>query len=168
MPTKEHTDEEIEEMYERIEELFSRETKGKDYTVVTGDWNAVVGETREENVGEYGLGSSNKRGEKLIELCRNKKIYVTNTWFCQNKRRRYTWTRPGNTGRFQIDYILAKQRYWNSVINAKCYPGADVDSDHNPVVITVKIKLKKIIKAEGRHRRDTEKLKDFITAIDYK
>jgi len=62
-------------MYERIEELLNREAKGKDYTVIMGEWNdytvvmgdwihwnAVVGETREENVvGEYGLGSRNKR-----------------------------------------------------------------------------------------------------------
>jgi len=26
--------------------------------------------------------------------------------------------------------------------NAKVYPGADVDSDHNPVVATVAVKLK--------------------------
>jgi len=43
-----------------------------------------------------------------------------------------------------------------------------VYSDHNPVVITVKIKLKKIFKAEGSQRWDMEKLKDFITAIEYK
>jgi len=36
IPTTEHTDEEIEEMYKRIEELLHRETKGKDYTVVMG------------------------------------------------------------------------------------------------------------------------------------
>jgi len=43
-----------------------------------------------------------------------------------------------------------------------------VDSDHNLVVITVRIKLKKIIKAEGGHRCGTVKLTDCITAIDYK
>ena len=80
LPTTEHDIEEMEEMHERIEKLLNRETKGKDYTVIMGDWNAIVGEKREENVvGEYGLGSKNKRGEKLIEFCRNQKMYVTNT-----------------------------------------------------------------------------------------
>jgi len=36
------------------------------------------------------------------------------------------------------------------------------------VAITLRSKLKKIIKAEGRHHLDTEKLKDCITAIEYK
>jgi len=31
-------------MYERIEELLEMNAKGKDYIVVMGDWNAVVGE----------------------------------------------------------------------------------------------------------------------------
>jgi len=68
-------------------------TNGKDYTVVMGDRNAVVGETREENVvGEYGLCSRNKRGENMKDFCSNQKMYVTNTWLY--RRRRYTWSRP--------------------------------------------------------------------------
>ena len=31
-------------MYEKREQLFDDETKGNDYTVVMGDFNAVVGE----------------------------------------------------------------------------------------------------------------------------
>jgi len=34
--------------------------------------------------------------------------------------------------------------------NAKVYPGADVDSDHNPVVATVVVKLKRILRAKNR------------------
>ena len=78
-------------MYERIEELIEKKTKGKDYTVTMGDWNAVVGEGREDNtVGQYGLGARHERGEKLMEFCKRQQLYITNTRFCQDKRRRYT------------------------------------------------------------------------------
>jgi len=161
MPTSDYDEEAVETMYEQIEELLDKETVGKDYTVIMGDWNAVVGEGKDENVvGHYGLGTRNERGEKLIEFCKRRQMYVNNTWFCQDRRRRYTWTSPGNTGRYQIDYIMTKQRYWNSVINAKSYPGADADSDHNPVVSTVRVKLKKVIKARSRQRWNIEKLKN--------
>ena len=41
---------------------------------------------------------------------------MTNTWFEREKRRRHTWKSPGERrGRFQIGYILVKQRYRNSV-----------------------------------------------------
>jgi len=34
MPTREHDDEEVEDMHEKIDQLLDDETKGKDYTVV--------------------------------------------------------------------------------------------------------------------------------------
>jgi len=47
----------VDAVYERIEELQDKETKGKDCTLVMGDWNAVIGEGKEDMlVGHYGLG----------------------------------------------------------------------------------------------------------------
>ena len=48
MPTTEHSDEEVEDMNEKIEQLLDDETKSKDYAVVMGDFNAVVGEGKED------------------------------------------------------------------------------------------------------------------------
>ena len=56
--------------------------KGKDYLVLIGDWNAAVGEGREDNtVGLYGLGSRNDRREKLVEFCKRHQLVLVNTWF---------------------------------------------------------------------------------------
>jgi len=54
----------------------------------------------------------------LVEFSRRMKMKVTNTWFDHNNRRRYTWKMPGDTGRYQLDYILVRQRYGNSVKNS--------------------------------------------------
>ena len=43
MPTSDSEDEEVEEMYEKIEELIKGE-KATDQVIIMGDWNAVVGE----------------------------------------------------------------------------------------------------------------------------
>ena len=150
MPTSAHEDDEVDEIYDRIEELIAKD-KGKDYVVIMGDWNAVVGEGREgKEIGEHGLGTRNERGETLVEFCKRNKFMVTNTWFKKPKRRRYTWIRPGDTGRFQLDYILVRDRYRNSVKDSCSYPGADADSDHNLVAMTVRIKSKKIVRQKGR------------------
>ena len=79
MPTSEHKEEEVDEMYERVEELLDSETKGKDYTIVMGDFNAVmVGEGKEEkHIEHYGLGHRNQRGEKLVEFCRRRQMYIS-------------------------------------------------------------------------------------------
>ena len=84
MQTSAHDDEEVDGMYEEIEQLMEQE-KGSDYLVVMGDFNAVIGEGRDGvEVGEYGLGKRNDRGEKLVEFCRRLKLVATNTWFRQH------------------------------------------------------------------------------------
>lgn len=144
MPTSDCDDEEIEEMYDKLDELLDKQ-KGTDNVIILGDWNAVVGEGRvEKEVGSFGLGNRNERGEKLIEFCKRRKLMVTNTWFEQPSRRRYTWKKPGDTGRFQIDYILVKQRYRNGVKCANSMPGADCNSDHNMVMMKMVVRLKRM------------------------
>ena len=53
---------------------------------------------------------------------------------------------PGDKRRFQIDYILVKQRFRNQTKDCKSYPGADIDSDHNLVMMKCHLKFKKSAK----------------------
>ena len=171
MPTSGCEEEEVEEMYSKLDELLDKQ-KGTDNVVILGDWNAVVGEGREDKeVGSFGLGKRNSRGEQLVEFCKRRKLMVSNTWFEQPKRRRYTWKKPGETGRYQLDYILVKQRYRNGVMVAKTLPGADCDSDHNMVVMSMAIRLKRMGKAKKQEKWDMDKMRsnekeftDFIEA----
>ena len=79
MPSSERKEEEVHEMYERVEEHLDSETKGKDYTIVIVDINAVLGEGKEEKyTGNYGLRHRNQRGEKLmVEFCRRRQMSVS-------------------------------------------------------------------------------------------
>lgn len=170
MPTSQHRDEEIDDMYEEIEELMKQE-KGSDYMVVMGDWNAVVGEGRSgREVGPYGLGTRNSRGDKLVEFCERQSMMTANTWFQLDKRRRYTWKQPGDRARYQIDYIMVKQRYRNSVKKAGSCPGADADTDHCLVKMKTKIQFRpvKIKKSQRKWnlRRLKEASKDFNRDIE--
>jgi hypothetical protein len=70
-------------------------------------------------------------------------MVMCNTFFEHEHRKLYTWKSPGDIRRNQIDYIMIKHRYKNNVKNAKTYPGADINSDHNPVVIKLNLRLKK-------------------------
>jgi len=54
------------------------------------------------------------------------------------------------------------------VCNAKVYPGADIDSDHNPVVARLRVKLKKVLKATVRKHWHLERMKDEGTAMNYR
>ena len=114
----------------------------------------MIGEGRDgSEVAKFGLGKRNERGERLLEFCKTKKQMVANTWFQQEKRR-YTWKKSWRQARFQIDYILVKQRYRNIVKSSWSYPCADVNSDHNLVAMKVNVKLKKIEREEQGRKRN--------------
>ena len=114
-------------------------------------FNAKVGmEAMEGVVGKFGIGNRNERGDRLIEFCQINNLTISNTWLQHHLRKVYTWKSPVDIVRSQIDYIMIKKRFRNNVKQAKAYPGADINSDHNPVVIKLKVKLKKMQKTQGR------------------
>ena len=80
---------------------------------------------------------------------------------------------PGDKARYQLDYILVKQRYRNGVKNCRAYPGLDIYSDHNPVIMSMKIKLKKIKKQIAKKKWNLEAIDSedglkFINNIEQK
>ena len=87
-------------------------------------------------------------------------MVIMNTWFQQPLCRLYIWKSPGDHRRNQIDYIMLNQRFMNCVKQARTYPGTDVNSDHNPVTITFKVKLKIIKRNQAQSQIDYNLLKD--------
>ena len=84
------------------------------------DWNAKVGSQETPGVtGKFGLGVQNEAGQRLIELCQENALVITNTLFQQLKKRLYTWTSPDGQHRNQIDYIVCSQRWRDSLQSVK-------------------------------------------------
>src|SRR6476469_5900196 len=78
LPTTDYEDEEVEKLYDQLEEILAKQ-KGTDNVIVMGDFNAVVGEGKEDRVvGKFGLGKRNDRGERLIEFCKSQNLVITN------------------------------------------------------------------------------------------
>lgn len=160
MPTSDHDVEEVDSVYEQIREIMEREERGA-CIVIMGDMNAVIGEGREgKTVGSFGLVTRNERGEKLVSFCIENRLVVTNTWFKNHIRRLYTWKAPGDNARFQIDFIMIKERFRNSIKNVCTHPGADIDSDHNLLVAKMKVELKKIKSSHRNEKWNLHSLKN--------
>ena len=66
---------------------------------------------------------------------------LANTMFKQHQRQPYTWTSPDGNTRNQIDYITIAQRCKKSLTNSHTYPGADCDTDHQLLMVTLKVRL---------------------------
>ena len=145
-PTADSDEETLENFYGQLD-TAKRQCKRHEFTVVMGDMNAKVGEGREEDiVGPFGLGERNERGDRFVEWCKENRQMITNTWFRHHPRRLWTWKSPGNLYRNQIDFITVNTRFRNTVTQVKTYPGADCNSDHVPVVMKIRIKLKKVFR----------------------
>ncbi|KAK2160515.1 hypothetical protein NP493_1640g00033 [Ridgeia piscesae] len=74
-----------------------------------------------------------------------------------------TWHSPNGKYHNQIDYIMVRKRFRSSVNIAKTrsFPGADIGSDHELVMMTFKLHLKRVKKlGHARIKFDLEKLKD--------
>ncbi|XP_030757748.1 craniofacial development protein 2-like [Sitophilus oryzae] len=163
-PTADKSDDEIANFYKELEVAWNH-TKNHEVTVIMGDFNAKVGQGEVEKCGgKFGLGVRNERGGRLVEFWQNKSLVVSNTFFKLPKRRLWTWKSPAhnqdNIIRNQIDFILINDRFKNCVKSAKTYPGADVNSDHNPVVASIEITFKKLKKPSKKQRLDLKKLEN--------
>jgi hypothetical protein len=159
MPTSNSSERELEEVYEGIEKVIEK-VKGDKNLIIMGGWNAVVGEESLENIiGNYGLGNRNKRGDRLIDFCSKHELLITNTYF-KHHQRRYTWKMPGDINRYQIDYIMVKKRFRNQVKDCRSYPGSDIDSDHNLLMMKSNLKFKKIVSRKNNNRWHINKLKE--------
>ena len=60
--------------------------------MIMGDWNAKIGKSvrKSDNIGPYGLGDRNERGDLMEYVCVAYELVVTNTTFQQHPRRLYT------------------------------------------------------------------------------
>ena len=135
-----------EELYKFYSELETamKQRKSTDNTFIQGDFNAKVGKgSKDKNMGAYGLGQRNERGKRLVEWVKEHGMIIGNTIFCQPPRRLWTWRSPGDNIRNQINYVMMKARFRNSLISCKTYPEPDCYSYHVPIISKMRLKLKK-------------------------
>ena len=118
-PTSTASEEELEKFYEQLETVKAQ-CKSQNIIVVMGDFNAVVGSERTGNiVGPHGLGERNNRGSNLVEWAIAHNMRITNAWFKQHPRRKWTWLSPDQKTRNQIDYIMIGERFKNAIKQSK-------------------------------------------------
>ena len=170
-PTTDYDDEKIEGFYEQLKEVLDQIPK-KDILIVQGDWNAKVGKDACKNWKYtcclYSNNETNERGLRQLEFASLDDLKLANTF---GPQRRFAWHSPNGKHHNQIDYIMIKRRFQTSVNIAKTrsFPGADIGSDHDLVMMTFKLHLKKVSKqGHARIRFDLEKLKDPEVAETFK
>ena len=154
------------DFYNQLQAVLDQTPK-KDIIIVQGDWNAKVGEDAYSNwkdtCGPYGNNETNDRGLRLLEFARYNNLLLVNTLGPHKASRRWTWHSPGGEYHNQIDYILVQKRFRSSVNTGgtRSFPKADIGSDHDLVLMSFRLRLKKIKSSKcTRMKFDLDKLRD--------
>ena len=83
-PTSASSDDEIEILYDSIENTLARTPK-KDIVIVPGDWNAKIGSDNTQHwesvMGKYGYEDRNERGDRLLQFAALQNLYICNIRF---------------------------------------------------------------------------------------
>ena len=143
-PTSDHDEKEVDAFFHQLQGLIAQKPKN-DILVVQGDWNAKIGKDTARDwkgvCGQYCNELTNDRGLKLLEFATYNKLVVTNTLGPHKPSRIWTWHSPDGRHHNQIDYILVSKRFKSSVniARTRSFPGADVGSDHDQLLMTFKL-----------------------------
>ena len=100
--------------------------------------------------------------EHFINFCLEEKMNISNTWFQKEDKQLCTFIWPKTRGerklpyirdRYEtLDYWLTQQKWKNSVINCEADPDANLDTDHYPLIATIRVKLKAKQQQERKRR----------------
>ena len=131
-----------------------------------GDWNAKVAGMLVETGKAFSDPSAvmtQMRGLRPLEFASFNDLVLANTFGHHKASRKWTWHSPNGQHHNQIDYILLRKRFRSGVNSARTrsFPAADIGSDHDLLMMTFHLRLKRISKPKDtRLTFDLEKLKD--------
>ena len=119
-----------------------------------GNWQGICGPFSKD---------TNERGLRLLEFAAFNDLVLANTSRHHKASRRWTWHSQNGQHHNQIDYILVRKRFRSGVniARTRSFPGADIGSDNDLLMMTFHLRLKRISKPKHtRLKFDLKKLKD--------
>lgn len=155
-PTLDATDDVKDSFYELLDAELQR-VPIADKLIVLGDFNARVGVGHQEWSGvirEHGLGKMNVNGHRLLSLCAQNELLITNTMFQLKDIYKGTWRHPRSKHYHMLDYIIVKQRDHLDVQITRVMRGAECWTDH----LLVRCKLALRIRPASRRQAPKKKL----------
>ena len=105
---------------------------------------------------------THERAFRILEFASFNDLVLANAFGHHEASRRWTWHSPNEQHHNQIDYILVRKRFRSGVNIARTrrFPGADIGSDHDLLMMTRHLRLKRISKSNHiRLKFDLEKMK---------
>ena len=109
-PTMASSEQEKDDFYNQLHTVISR-VQHKDKLILMGDFNVRVGtdhQTWEGVLGHHGVGKMNSNGLRLLSICREFDLTITNTVFQQQNHRKTTWMHSQSKDWHMIDFVITR------------------------------------------------------------
>ena len=158
-PTEVAPEEEAEDFHECLRAAIG-EVPAHHLLMVVGDFNAHLSKLDEEDRGWYWHQTTNRNGALLKDTLLEGNLEATNHRFQKHPNKLWTHLSDGRLSKSQIDYILVRRRWRNSVKDTVVTNSfSSLGSDHRAVLSAVKISLRKCQTAPRVARYDYNPLK---------
>ena len=137
-PTNDSSEEEINQFYTDLRSI-TENIPLHNFFILLGDLNAKLSSP---DVNFSYDDVTNRNGEKLIEYMEEYSLFSSSNNFMKPKGQLWTFEYPSGQ-RAQLDYILFRKKWKNSVQNTRSYSSfSSVGSDHRIVSSFVKLSLR--------------------------
>lgn len=131
-PTLDSPEDAKDAFYEQLDAELQR-TPISDKLLLLGDFNARVGSSHQAwtgVVGRHGIGKVNTNGQRLLSLCSQNQLVITNTIFKTKDIHKGTWKHPRSGQWHMLDYVIVRQRDRQDVLLTRAMRGAECWTDH--------------------------------------
>ena len=169
-----YPEEERQEFFETLSDHINK-IKNNDEVIIMGDFNGRVGPTRapwRDYLGPHSDHDTpcNSNGEKLLSLCAEFNLCITNTLFQHRKSHIKTWYKWNDLSvSSQIDFILASKKMRSIILDARAIANHIIDTDHKLVVLILRNKDQhKTIKRKTKTQKIIQRRKLSDTSVKEK
>ncbi|VDO63408.1 unnamed protein product [Heligmosomoides polygyrus] len=134
-------------------------------------WGLLDEKTAEDGYschGGFGYGSRNADGERILEYAESHNLTIVNTVF--RKRDSHLISYYSGSSKYQIDFVLVKDRDRSLVTDAKIVPYETVAPQHRPLVYIFKITPPRVQQVErcGAARIKWWRMKEKEAAVIFR
>lgn len=158
-PTEAAPAEEAEDFHNTLRQAMN-DVPAHHLLMTFGDMNARLGKENDDDPRWYFHDRTNRNGGLLRDTALECNMEITNTRFKKRIGKMWTHLSDGTLNKGQLDFVLVRQKWKNSVKNTEAYDIFNsLGSDHRVVVSRVKISLRKTKKPPQRVQYDYSALK---------
>ena len=142
-PTLVADEDKKDEFYDDLDRVL-RAANPRDKIVLLGDFNARVGRRADlwDAIGPHGIGKMNANGLRLLSLCCEHNLIVTNTVFRHRTTHKTSWMHPRSKQWHLLDYVIVRANQLQEVQDTRAMRGADCWTDHRMILSSMNLRIR--------------------------